>query len=555
MADTMVAHVDRHNKIDVENSLSEDDKRLTKLCSLKKKAINATNKFKHSMTKKDRRHSRVTCVSIVDEIDTEELQAVDAFRQALILDELLPSKHDDHHMMLRFLRARKFDIEKAKQMWADMLNWRKEYGADTIMEDFDFKEIDQVVQYYPQGYHGVDKEGRPIYIERLGQVDATKLMKVTTIDRYVKYHVKEFEKTFNVKFPACSIAAKRHIDQSTTILDVQGVGLNNFNKAAKDLLQSIQKIDNDNYPETLNRMFIINAGYGFRLVWSTVKSFLDPKTTAKIHVLGNKYQSKLLEIIDANELPEFLGGKCTCTDKGGCMRSDKGPWNDPEIFKLVQNGEGRCLRRNLSGIEEKTISEYKKESKTCEPCEAEETNKESTGEKEKKFIDKTVDAADWPTKFHKANNKSPEPKDVYSAANPLERKGYLYGSVMALLMGLVGVMRLTKNMPRKLTEANVYSREGCSVYQDGVTVMSRQEYMAMVKKMTDLEEKCKSMEAQAAFSLERNKILDAALRRVDQLELHLSETKKALDETMTRQHEMMAYIEKKKKKKRKFLLF
>lgn len=116
--------------------------------------------------------------------------------------------------------------------------------------------------------------------------------------------------------------------------------------------------------------------------------------------------------------------------------------------------------------------------------------------------------------------------DVYSAVNPLERKGYLYGSVMALLMGIVGVMRLTKNMPRKLTEANVYSREGGSVYQDGVTVMSKQEYMAMVKKMTDLEEKCKFMEAQAAFSLEREKILDAALRRVDQLELHLSETKK-----------------------------
>uniref|UniRef100_A0A804MNE9 Protein kinase domain-containing protein n=1 Tax=Zea mays TaxID=4577 RepID=A0A804MNE9_MAIZE len=43
------------------------------------------------------------------------------------------------------------------------------------------------------------------------------------------------------------------------------------------------------------------------------------------NVLGSNYQSRLLEVIDSSELPEFLGGSCTCSDKVGCMRETTKP--------------------------------------------------------------------------------------------------------------------------------------------------------------------------------------------------------------------------------------
>lgn len=87
-------------KIDFD--IAEDDKK-TRLGSLKQRAINASTKFRHSLTKKSRKNSRVMSVVFDDEHDAEELKAVDALRQALILEELLPAKHDDYHMLLRFL--------------------------------------------------------------------------------------------------------------------------------------------------------------------------------------------------------------------------------------------------------------------------------------------------------------------------------------------------------------------------------------------------------------------------------------------------------------------
>jgi hypothetical protein len=44
-------------------------------------------------------------------------------------------------------------------------------------------------------------------------------------------------------------------------------------------------------PETLKKIFIINAPKAFTLVWQAYKFFLDKKTKDKVSILGSNYMS------------------------------------------------------------------------------------------------------------------------------------------------------------------------------------------------------------------------------------------------------------------------
>ncbi|KAL8277621.1 hypothetical protein RQP46_010053 [Phenoliferia psychrophenolica] len=235
-----------------------------------------------------------------------------------------PEKHDDP-ALLRFLRARKFDIPKAKIMWIDTQKWKVAFKVDELYETFEYTEKAEVSKLYPKFYHKCDKDGRPIYVEQLGKLDLAKLYEVTTPERQLQSLVVEYEKFQRDRLPICSAITGHLIETSCTIMDLKGVGITQFWKV-KNFVQEAAAISQNNYPESMGKFYIINAPWAFSSVWSLVKGWLDEATVAKIFILGSDYKKGLLEQIPADSLPSFLGGTCECPCEGGCAMSDAGPW-------------------------------------------------------------------------------------------------------------------------------------------------------------------------------------------------------------------------------------
>ncbi|KAF1956765.1 hypothetical protein CC80DRAFT_65097 [Byssothecium circinans] len=260
-------------------------------------------------------------------------QDAQVYQLRQLLEQAGYSKNLDTLTLLRFLRARKFNVELSKQMFIDSEKWRATYagiGVEELVRTFEYTERPEIFKYYPQYYHKTDKDGRPVYIESLGNVDLTAMAKITSQERMLQNLVCEYEKMADPRLPACSRKSGYLLETSCSILDLKGVGIAKAT-SVYGYLQSVSGISQNYYPERLGKLYIINAPWGFAGVFSFVKKFLDPVTVAKIHVLGSGYEKELLAQVPAENLPKQFGGQCECP--GGCQMSDAGPWDDPAFAK------------------------------------------------------------------------------------------------------------------------------------------------------------------------------------------------------------------------------
>ncbi|TBU47765.1 CRAL/TRIO domain-containing protein [Dichomitus squalens] len=259
---------------------------------------------------------------------------VEEFRELLASQDLIREGDTigtDDETLHRFLRARSYNLKNAATMWKNCLEWRRtveDRGIDQLYRDidpFDYPERDLVFESWPLYFHKLDKEGHPINIHHFGRIDLTKLGGKMSLERFWQTVLVNCEALPREVLPAATEAAGKPILGTCVVIDLSGFGIGQF-WHMKDFARSSFQVSQDYFPETVARLAIVNAPRGFTAIWNVMKPWIAKETAAKVTIMGSDYKSKLLDFIDADSLPTYLGGACTCDGQGGCKKSNAGPW-------------------------------------------------------------------------------------------------------------------------------------------------------------------------------------------------------------------------------------
>ncbi|KAG6376972.1 CRAL-TRIO domain-containing protein [Boletus reticuloceps] len=297
-------------------------------------------------------------------LSPQQADILKTFREQLFAEGILhegDSIGTDDPTLLRFLRARKFNLNESKKMIQNCQHWRKTVsgiGIDELynrMDPFDYPGREHVFNSWSMSFHKtrsaehsinmhravpyVEQKGRPVNIQSFEGLNLPELYKHVAPETVVESVVVNGDALPREVFPAASRAAGRRIEQSLVIVDLKGFGLSQFWQV-KSLVQISFQISQDYYPEMMGQLAIINAPSSFTFIWSAVKPWLSKETVDKVDILGKDYKDVLLQLVDVDNLPAGLGGNCTCSDAGGCVLSSAGPWMDERLAKKAMEKEG-----------------------------------------------------------------------------------------------------------------------------------------------------------------------------------------------------------------------
>ncbi|KAJ0045732.1 hypothetical protein Pint_03812 [Pistacia integerrima] len=232
--------------------------------------------------------------------------------------------------LVRFLKARDWNVSKAHKMLIDCLDWRITNDIDNILarpiipaELYRAVRDSQLI-----GLSGYSKEGLPVIAVGVGLSTYDK----ASANYYLQSHIQMNEYRDRVVLPAASKKYDRHISTCLKILDMTGLKLSALNQIK--LMTAISTVDDLNYPEKTETYYIVNAPYIFSACWKVVKPLLQERTKKKIQVLQGNGRDELLkvrkefilllelaEIMDYDSLPHFCRKEGSGSSRNGTIEN------------------------------------------------------------------------------------------------------------------------------------------------------------------------------------------------------------------------------------------
>ncbi|RKF77898.1 SEC14 cytosolic factor [Golovinomyces cichoracearum] len=262
-----------------------------------------------------------------------------------------PASHDNA-TLLRFLRARRFDIPSAVEQFVVDANWRKENNLDQAYESLDTEYYAATEFLYPQWTGRCDRRGIPVYVYEVKQLDSQAMAAYNEMSK--KFQPKSptdsklcskfirlcalYESMVKFTMPMCSLNPDRMfphtpVTQCCNLVDVSGVGLKQFWNLRRHMLDA-STLATAHYPETLDCIIIIGTPAFFPVVWGWIRKWFDEKTTSKILILDDAdLPEKLASIIEPHNIPKKYGGQLE-------FEPGDRPQLDPAIQRVITWEEG-----------------------------------------------------------------------------------------------------------------------------------------------------------------------------------------------------------------------
>ncbi|KIW27627.1 uncharacterized protein PV07_07352 [Cladophialophora immunda] len=216
---------------------------------------------------------------------------------------------NDDSNLLRYLRARKYDVPAAFKQYAASAKWRDEIQLEKTYDDVDITQFETIRRLQPQWTGRRDDTGVPIMVYVVSQVKPEDILALHKMDPALSSVFLAAEYVTQFVQPLCGKLQHRRTTKSINIIDLSHVGIPTFWRLRK-LLNAASTMATAHYPETVKRIYVVGAPAFFPQIWKFITMWFEKETTRKIFVLGHHESADVLRRdLGAENVPKRLGGE------------------------------------------------------------------------------------------------------------------------------------------------------------------------------------------------------------------------------------------------------